>query len=231
MKGHFSIVILFMAAFMSAYAQNVQLHYDLGKSLYNDLSNRESVTSTVEMFKPDKFGSTYMFIDFDYVSDGTIGAYWEISRELNVSKDKHWAAHVEYNGGVSTGETPAGYYGNRFQHAALVGPAWNIHSKDFNRTLGIQLMYKYYFANHHSDARAFNSVQLTEAWGINFAQGLCTFRFVVQPVRKWQVDIALRASVLGEPQQAEGHERHPSLCGFGVRSVQQLRVERPWRQQ
>lgn len=175
MKRHFSIVILFMAAFMSAYAQNVQLHYDLGKSLYNDLSNRESVTSTVEMFKPDKFGSTYMFIDFDYVSDGTIGAYWEISRELNVSKDKHWAAHVEYNGGVSTGETPAGYYGNRFQHAALAGPAWNIHSKDFNRTLGIQLMYKYYFANHHSDARAFNSVQLTETWGINFAQGLCTF--------------------------------------------------------
>ena len=34
------------------------------------------------MFKPDTWGSTYMFTDIDYKSDGVMGAYWEISRDL-----------------------------------------------------------------------------------------------------------------------------------------------------
>lgn len=53
-------------------AQNIQLHYDLG---------RNSLTSTVEMFRPDDWGSTFFFVDFDYHWKAS-GAYWEISREL-----------------------------------------------------------------------------------------------------------------------------------------------------
>ena len=100
MKRFFSLAILLVAAFSGAQAQNLQLHYDLGHNLYNDLSSRTTVTTTVEMFKPDTWGSTFMFTDIDYKNDGTIGAYWEIAREFNLTKNKQWAAHVEYNGGV-----------------------------------------------------------------------------------------------------------------------------------
>lgn len=175
MKRIFSLAIIMAAFALGVSAQNVQLHYDLGHSLYDDLDGRTDVTTTVEMFKPDKWGSTYMFTDIDYQSDGVMGAYWEISREFNVTKNKQWAAHVEYNGGASTGHVPEGYYGNRFQQAALAGGAWNWHSQDFSRTFSTQLMYKYYFANHHTALHPFNTVQLTFVWSMTFAKGLCTF--------------------------------------------------------
>ena len=68
----------------------------------------------------------------------------EISREFSITKNKRWAAHIEYNGGAATGELATGYYGNRFQHAALFGGAWNWANKDFSKTFSVQLMYKYY---------------------------------------------------------------------------------------
>ena len=160
---------------LGAVAQNVQVHYDLGKSLYKDLSNRMDVTTTVEMFKADKWGSTYLFTDIDYKSDGVLGAYWEVARELNVSKNKQWAAHVEYNGGSTTGQTAGWYSGNRYQHAVLLGGAWNWHNGDFSKTFSVQVMYKYYFKNGHTGAHPFNGFQLTEVWGVNFAHKLCTF--------------------------------------------------------
>ena len=73
-------MLLLLLLTLGATAQNVQLHYDLGHSLYKDLTNRPSVTTTVEMFKPDKWGSTFMFTDIDYQREGVAGAYWEISR-------------------------------------------------------------------------------------------------------------------------------------------------------
>ena len=58
-------------------AQNLQLHYDFWKG-------RQYLTSTVEMFKPDKHGSTFFFVDMDYdLSDAKVKlAYWEIARDL-----------------------------------------------------------------------------------------------------------------------------------------------------
>lgn len=80
---------------MTVSAQNVQLHYDLGHTINGNLSSRPSVTTTVEMFQPDGLGSTFLFVDIDYQRDGVAGAYWEISREFNITRNKHWAAHVE----------------------------------------------------------------------------------------------------------------------------------------
>ena len=47
-------------------AQNVQLHYDFGRTLYQELedADRPPVTATVEFFKPDKWGNTYFIVDF-----------------------------------------------------------------------------------------------------------------------------------------------------------------------
>ena len=64
------ILFCLMAFFaIGMQAQNVQLHYDLGHNLYEELSNRPSVTTTVEMFKPDNWGSTFLFTDIDYFHD------------------------------------------------------------------------------------------------------------------------------------------------------------------
>ena len=154
-------------------AQNVQLHYDLGHTLYEELSNRPSVTTTIEMFKPDKWGNTFFFTDIDYFHDGAAGAYWEISREFNVSANKRWAAHVEYDGGLSSSQLDDS--STRFQHAFLVGPAWNWASSDFTRTLSLQAMYKYYFKGQHPWNRPFSSFQATAVWSVVFAHRLCTF--------------------------------------------------------
>lgn len=151
-------------------AQNVQLHYDLGHSLYNDLGSRPNFTSTFEMFRADKFGSTYTFTDIDYFSDGSAGAYWEFDREINLTKNKQWAAHFEYDGGATSIEHTS--IASRFRHALLIGGAWNWHSADFNRTFSFQTMWKYYFKGMSQGA--YNGVQFTTVWGVNFAGGLCT---------------------------------------------------------
>ncbi len=153
-------------------AQNLQFHYDLGHSIDKHLTTRPSATATVEMFKPDRWGNTFLFIDLDFYSRGMAGAYWEISREFNFSKNKQWAAHAEYNGGVTTAEDMT--YSSRFQHAVLLGPAWNWHSADFSKTFSIQTLYKYYFKGQRNE-HAFNSFQLTAVWSTTFAKGLCTF--------------------------------------------------------
>ena len=175
MKKLQTVFLLSFLVAAAGHAQvNVQLHYDLGHSLYSDdLSQRPSATTTIEMFKPDRWGSTFFFVDIDYYTRGVSGAYWEIARELNVSKNRQWAAHVEYNGGVSTPENLS--YGNRFQQCVLAGPAWNWHSADFSRTFSLQAMYKYYFRGQNDFQRPFSGFQLTEVWGLTFAHGLCTF--------------------------------------------------------
>jgi hypothetical protein len=156
---------------VTALAQNIQLHYDFGHTLCSDLNGRPNVTSTIEMFKTDKWGSTYFFTDIDYYTDGAAGAYWEISREFNLTANKRWALHVEYNGGATTIEHTG--IGNRFQHAFLGGGAWNWVSSDFTKNFSLQALYKYYFKG--TQRGGFNGFQATVVWGDTFAGGLCTF--------------------------------------------------------
>ena len=73
-------------------AQNVQLHYDFGHTIDGELSGRPNVTTTVEMFKPDALGSTFMFTDIDYYADGAAGAYWKSpasSTSQRISSGQH----------------------------------------------------------------------------------------------------------------------------------------------
>ena len=58
------------------------------------------------MFKPDKCGSTFFFVDMDYSSDernitnGISSAYWEIARAFQWNENQKFMPRVEYNGGV-----------------------------------------------------------------------------------------------------------------------------------
>ncbi len=160
-------ILLLVAMFSMAFgvtAQNIQLHRDLGNVLSDKLEDRPTLTATIEMFKPDSWGNTFFFVDLDYAHSGIQSAYWEIAREFNVGK-KGFAAHIEYNGGLSK-------YGS-YNNSYLAGPVFNGHSADFSKTYSIQLLYKYlqgsaYKGIHHS-------WQLTGVWGITFAKGACTF--------------------------------------------------------
>ena len=161
-KLNLLITIAFAMIFADrAKAQNIQLLYDTG---------RGCVTSTVEMFRPDKGGSTYFFVDMDYTPTIT-GAYWEIAREFNFWQDSKlgWlSAHVEYNGGLNTALS----FNNNF----LLGATYSGHSKDFSKTWSLSALYKVMPGvirlNGNSQIHGF---QITGVWGINFAKGWCSF--------------------------------------------------------
>lgn len=193
MKRQVMFLLLF-AAVLCLRAQNVQFHYDLGHSLYGDLSSRPNITTTIEMFKADKWGSTYFFSDIDYFGDGAAGAYWEFSREISITPNKQWALHLEYNGGATSIEHTA--IASRFQHALLAGGAWNWASKDFSKTFSVQLMYKRYFNGMGRDG--FDSFQTTAVWGMTFAKGVCTFSGFAD--LWYDPDVSGKLIFLSEPQ-------------------------------
>ena len=162
MRKVIALTILLLPVFIIN-SQNVQVHYDMGGSIYDkDLDGRPVLTTTVEMFKPDQWGSTFFFIDMDYKSEGIVSGYWEIAREL-----RFWepplSIHVEYNGGL-TKSFP-------FQNAYLAGGTYTYNSPDFAKGFSFTPMYKY--IQKHSSPHNF---QLTGTWYIHFAKnGLCTF--------------------------------------------------------
>ena len=195
--------IVFMAlmavAALSANAQNVQVHYDFGRHLYSDQENgRQSVTVTLEQFKADQWGSWYYFVDLDLSNKFMEGAYTEISREFNIG-NKGFAAHVEYDGGLNR-------FGS-FQQAALVGAAYNGHTADFSKTWSAQLMYKRFFKSYSEGdpenpygTHAYNSVQLTGVWGLNFADKKCTFSGFIDLWRGEKANGNGQLVILSEPQ-------------------------------
>jgi len=148
------IVLLFflVAGFLQLKAQNLQLHYDMGK-------DRGYMTSTIEMFKPDKWGSTFFFIDFDYNKDfgnSVSFAYMEIARGLKFW-DSPWEIHVEYNGGTFVND------------AWLLGANYTWNNSDYTRIFTLQGMYKN--IKNTEDA----SFQITGVWTIHMANRKFTF--------------------------------------------------------
>ena len=139
-------------------AQNIQLHYDFGNNIYDELGGRAKLTTTVEMFKPDKWGSTFFFVDMDYAKNAVASAYWEIAREL-----KFWKApvsiHVEYDGGI-----------NYIKDSYLGGVTYTYNNSDFSKGFSVSAMYKYIHSNQSP-----SNFQLTGTWYLNFGKGMFSF--------------------------------------------------------
>lgn len=159
-----------------ARGQNIQLHYDLG---------RNSVTSTVEMFRADKGGSTFFFVDFDYNPKVT-GAYFEISRELCFWQDTDlsWlSAHLEYNGGLNT---EAGSFNN----AWLGGLTYSGHSEDWSKTWSLSAMYKAIPGTSDALGRCqMHNFQITGVWNLDFFNHWLSFNGFFdfwREMRPWQ---------------------------------------------
>ena len=111
MKKFFLALLLMIP--ICAKAQNLQVLYDFGE-------DRKYYTTTLEMFKPDKFGATFFFVDMDY-NNGSNKAvslsYWEIARYINLPFiDDKLSATVQYNDGHVGG----------FEHRHIVSfTIWN----------------------------------------------------------------------------------------------------------
>jgi Domain of unknown function (DUF5020) len=149
MRKKILLVVGILAAVFEVKAQDIQLHYDWGKG-------RKYLTSTVEMFKPDKYGNTFFFIDMNYGGGNDKGvtlAYWEISRAIRFWKAPV-AFHVEYNGGFVRNALVA----IPIEDAWLAGAEYSIDAKNYSRGLTVQLLYKYIRGKENI------SFQLTEVW-------------------------------------------------------------------
>lgn len=157
---------VFVTALFTAKSQNVQLHYDLGEG-------RNFFTTTVEMFRPDSWGSTFFFIDMDYSSDtrnvtnGVSLAYWEIARAIKWNENQKFQPRVEFNSGVFKldGEGPW----IPIENVLLAGVERTFASADFSKILTLQANYKR--IKDKEDA----SFQLTAVWTIQMLEGKLTF--------------------------------------------------------
>ncbi|PZX18658.1 uncharacterized protein DUF5020 [Breznakibacter xylanolyticus] len=160
MKQLFRILLLALLP-AAALAQNVQMHYDLGK-------DRRYVTTTVEMFKPDAWGSTFFFVDMDYNGadvNGVSQSYWEIARGLKFWKSP-FEMHVEYNGGMGQWQ-PGGAF--QINDAWLFGGNYTWNNADFTRIFTLQAMYKTIRDKHDA------SFQLTGVWTLHLMNRKVTF--------------------------------------------------------
>ena len=160
----FAAAVAALAFAQGAKAQNVQVFYDFGE-------NRQYVTTTFEMFKADKFGDTFWFIDHYYNptdnsavvtpnSGPANGSYFEIERGINFWQDtnlKDLSAHVEYDGLIT---------GTGFNMGTwCFGAKYFFHSSDFSKTLTLYAMYEHFNSNKISQADV--PVKFSAVWGIN----------------------------------------------------------------
>ena len=155
---------------------NLQLYYDfgsLGTACENQRSNR--VTTTLELFYPDSWGTTFAFVDLDYAihpndpEHTPFMAYTEIARCLNFwqkTKAKDLSIQVEYNGGLGLGKDPANnkLFGYGINHAALVGLNYCLHTADYKNIFNLEVLYKY-IVDDFNKTRNDVPLQFTFVWG------------------------------------------------------------------
>lgn len=172
-------------------AQNLQVHYDMGE-------DRGYVTTTIEMFKPDQWGSTFFFVDMDHDTDAGNSvsfSYMEIARALKFW-DSPWAAQIEYNGGTFV------------NNAWLAGAQYTWNSADFSKIFTLQGLYKYI-----DDGLNEASFQLTGVWTIQMFQGAVTFSGFADYWKEEKTSLGTDFVFLSEPQLWYNFGEHFSAGG------------------
>ncbi|MEA3317765.1 MAG: DUF5020 family protein [Bacteroidota bacterium] len=198
----FILLSVILIASISMFAQNVQLHRDFGK-------DRNYFTTTVEMFKPDKLGNTFFFIDMNY-GDGDVEgvslAYWEISRCIKFGETP-LSFHAEYDGGF--GQWKDGDIGGTFQinNAWLGGIDYSWNNEDFSKGFSIKTLYKYIQGKHDA------TFQLTAVWHANFFDNKLSFTGFAD---FWREDSTFGTNdtkyvFLSEPQLWYNYNEHLAL--------------------
>lgn len=193
---------LCMCYIANTYAQELQVHYDF-------LEPREYITTTFEIFKPDKLGSTFMFtdVDFNRNNGGASLAYFEIARKFNIPNKaiEGLNAHIEYNDGflITKSETPIGIPINR---SLLAGVGFPVKLGNF--TLNTSYLYKNIQGSNGLDG------QFTAVWFQNLFNDKVTLRGFFdlwsQP-KNWADKNKKMAVLLTEPQFLFNISKHFSI--------------------
>ncbi|MFQ6605453.1 MAG: DUF5020 family protein [Fidelibacterota bacterium] len=138
-----------------AVGQNLQLHYELDQ-------NRRYLVSTLEMFQPDNWGSTFWFVDIQYNDTGTKSAslaYLELARYFRFPFGDKIQTTIQYNDGLALG------YG--------LGQIWlgglNSRVELPLLPLTVDILYR------HQSGTTSHDVQLTGVWFQPFLHGKATF--------------------------------------------------------
>nr|WP_320118168.1 DUF5020 family protein [uncultured Marinifilum sp.] len=153
------IVIFAVLVSFAASAQNFQLHRDFDRDLF---------TSTFEMFKMDKWGNTFTFVDFDYDAENGINqGYFEIARVLKTEK-MPIGLHIEYNGGLGNFKIAEDVQGGY-----TINNAW-IFGLNYAKGGAKSGFSTYAGYKAIKDAGKAN-FQITGTWYVNFFDGKMTF--------------------------------------------------------
>ena len=192
-KAILAVAFATLALGQWAQAQNLQTFYDFGHG-------RNYITTTFEMFKGDKFGDTFWFIDHyfadkyqrPHVASAANGSYFEIERGINFWQDsslKDLSAHIEYDGST----WGAGIF--------CFGAKYFLHSADFSKTFTLALMYDQHIGVGSADIPVkFSAVwSMDKLFGVN---GLCFKGFcdVWGNNSVWLDGTTSKFSILTEPQ-------------------------------
>jgi len=161
------LVLVFTFASIFAFTQNLQLHYDFGEG-------RNFFTSTVEMFKPDSWGSTFFFIDMDYsaetrnIDNGISLAYWEIARAFKWNESQRIMPRVEYNGGILKLDGDNSPF-IPIENVWIAGFERTWATADFSKIFTLQTNYKYIQTKEKA------SFQITGVWTVQMMENKLTF--------------------------------------------------------
>lgn len=155
MKKHLLFSLFLFAVSIVSYSQEIQLHFDPRHSLNNDVADRDYITATLQMFKPDKWGETFGFVDIDFNQKrGNIGlAYMEIYRNIKIGNCPI-KPHLEFNGGIVRGENFSGF---SIPNAYLLGGA-------YDHAFGSVFVSTYLAYKYNDFGKVSHDVQWTGVW-------------------------------------------------------------------
>ena len=166
------VVAALLLAFVGAKAQtNIQEMYDFG---------RGHLTTTLEMFKGDDWGSTFFFVDIYHTNNiCPTDFYTEIARSINFwGKNtsigdvfiNNFSLHVEWNGGCGVYDNGygTGWHGYPVNNAWLYGVEYFLANNDFSQRLTLEVLYKDIRGTKAGfDKTADVPLQFTAVWGLD----------------------------------------------------------------
>ena len=157
----------------SAGAQNIQIHYDLGRYLYPDKQkDRPRMTMTVEQQSIDRFGDTFYFVDMNFLGQGAVSANWKFLRNLRFWQGP-WAWHIRYDGGLrfinANAPEPAGSRAISINDAFMTGVTYQYLSPSRRTMLSLTPLYKYIKGIEHP-----HNYELCGVWKLASPTGLFT---------------------------------------------------------
>ena len=148
--------LLFLCLPYSLLGQNIQFHYDFSDGFGKSSDPRGFLTTTLDFYKSDSYGSSWWFVDFDFSDDSKIGqAYFEIARDQKIGNFP-LLAHIEFNGGLYQGAAIDNSFHSGIMYPFDIGPI----------SFETALMYRY-----TTDSKEYTDSKIGISWYADLLNG------------------------------------------------------------